>query len=120
VSEAQGRRREARSERSVEQTREPFQQQQRAEAAHLAESFVALQTKDPRADATDTRNQSGTNAEGTDGLLKGLEELLRLLSDTLAAENSGPMDTPSSAFHDLETMETRHSAVREAAAARGQ
>jgi hypothetical protein len=29
-----------------------------------------------------------TNAEGTDGLLKGLEELLRLLSDTLTAESS--------------------------------
>ena len=47
-----------------------------------------------------------------------LEELLRLLSDTLAAESSGSMDTASSAYHDLEAMETRPSAVREAPATR--
>jgi len=63
--------------------------QQRAEAAHLAEGFTALQAEDPESDATNTRNQSGTNDEGTCGLLKGLEELLRLLSDTFAAESSG-------------------------------
>ena len=55
---------------------------------HLAEGFVALQAKDSRTDSTDTRNQPGTNAEGANGLLKGLEELLRILSDTLAAESS--------------------------------
>src|SRR6266478_2668880 len=66
-----------------------LQPQQRAEAAHLAEGFTALQAEDPGSDATNTRNQSGTNDEGTCGILKGLEELLRLLSDTFAAESSG-------------------------------
>ena len=75
-----------------------------------AKGLVALQAENSGTDATDTRNQSGTNAEGTDGLLKGLEELLRLLSDTLAATAPGSMDTPSSAVHDLEAMETREAA----------
>ena len=66
-----------------------LQQQQGTETAHRAEGPVALQAENPGTDATDTRDQSGANAEGTDGLLKGLEELLRLLSDTLAAEGSG-------------------------------
>ena len=95
-----------------------LQQQQGTETAHLAEGFVALQAEDPRADATDARNPSGTNAEGTRGLSTRLEELLRFLSDSLAAENSGSMDTASSAVHDLEALETRPSAVRKAPAAR--
>src|SRR5258707_4990 len=66
-----------------------LQQQQGTEAAHRAESPVALQAENPGTDATDARNQTGTNAEGTDGLLKGLEELLRLLSDTLTAAATG-------------------------------
>ena len=49
-----------------------LQQQQRTEAAHRAEGHVALQAENPGTDATDERNQSGTNAEGTNGLLKGL------------------------------------------------
>jgi hypothetical protein len=49
----------------------------------------------------------------------GLEELLRLLSDTLVAENSGSMDTPSSAVHDLEAMEVRPATVPEATPTRG-
>ena len=93
-----------------------LQQQQGTKAAHCAQGPVALQAENSGTDTTDTRDQSGTNAEGTYGLLKGLEELLRLLSDPFAAENSGPMDTASSAFHDLEAMERRHSAIREAPA----
>jgi RNA-directed DNA polymerase len=79
-----------------------------------AEGSVALQAENPGTDATDARHQSGTNAEGTDGLPKGLEELLRLLSDTLTAAATSSMDTPSSAVHALEAMEARPAAVREA------
>jgi hypothetical protein len=93
-----------------------LQSQQGTEAAHCAKGPAALQAENSGTDATDTRDQSGTDAEGTYGLLKGLEELLRFLSDSLAAENSGSMDTASSAFHDLEAMETWHSAIREAPA----
>jgi len=96
-----------------------FQQQQGTETAYRAEGPVALQAENPGTDATDARNQSGTNAEGTDGLLKGLEELLRLLSDTLTAAATGSMDTPSSAVHDLEAMEARPATVREATPTRG-
>ena len=95
-----------------------LQQQQRTEAAHCAKGPVALQAENSGTDATDARNQSGTNAEGTDGLLKGLEELLRLLSDTLTAAETGSMDTPSFAVHDLEAVETRKAAVREVASPR--
>jgi hypothetical protein len=90
-----------------------LQQQQGTQAAHRAEGLVARQAEDSGADATDTRDQSGTDAEGTCGLLEGLEELLRFLSDFLAAENSGSVDTSSFAVHDLEAMETWHSAIRE-------
>src|SRR5229473_6376443 len=96
-----------------------LQQQQGTEAAHRAEGPVALQAENPGTDATDARNQSGTNAEGTNGLPKGLEELLRLLSDTLTATATGSMDTPSSAVHDLEAMEARPATVREATPTRG-
>jgi len=41
----------------------------RNETAYRAEGLVALQAENWGTDATDTRNQSGTNAEGTDGLL---------------------------------------------------
>lgn len=57
--------------------------------------------------------------EGTCGLLKGLEKILRLLSDTLGAEGSGGMDTPSAAIHALEAVETRQATVREATPTRG-
>src|ERR1700680_1185611 len=77
-----------------------------------------MQAEDSATDATDARDQSRTNAEGTDGLLKGLEELLRLLSNALGAENSRSMDTTSVAIHDLEAMETRNSSVREATSTR--
>ena len=96
-----------------------LQQEQGTEKAHRAEGPVALQAENPGTDATDARNQSGTNAEGTDGLLKGLEELLRLLSDALTAAATGSMDTPSSAVHDLEAMEARPATVREATPTRG-
>jgi hypothetical protein len=66
-----------------------FQQQQGTETAYRAEGPVALQAENPGTDATDARHQSGTNAERTDGLLKGLEGLLRLLSDTLTATATG-------------------------------
>jgi len=89
------------------------------EDMNLAEGFAKLQAENPGTDATDARNQSGTNAEGTDGLLKGLEELLRLLSNTLNAAATGSMDTPSSAVHDLEAMEARPATVREATPTRG-
>src|SRR5436190_1762869 len=49
--------------------------------------------------------------------LKGLEELLRLLSDPFAAQGSGSMDTASAAIHDLEAVETRNNSVREATSA---
>jgi RNA-directed DNA polymerase len=65
----------------AEVLRVQLQQQQRAETAHLAEGFVALQAEDPGTDATDARDQSGADDEGTNRLLKGLEELLRLLSN---------------------------------------
>jgi len=68
---------------------------------------------------TDTRDQSGADDEGTCGLLKGLEELLRFLSDSFAAEGAGSLDTASTAIHDLEAMETRPSAVRKAMSTRG-
>ena len=93
-----------------------LQSQQGTEAAHCAKGPAALQAENSGTDATDTRDQFGTDAEGTYGLLKGLEELLRFLSDFLAAENSGSVDTASFAFHDLEAMETWHSAIREAPA----
>jgi hypothetical protein len=91
-----------------------FSNNKEPKRAHCAEGPVALQAENPGTDATDARNQSGTNAEGTDGLLKGLEELRRLLSDPLTAAATGSMDTPSSAVHDLEAMETWEAAVREA------
>ena len=65
------------------------------------------------------KQQSGADDEGTCGLLTGLEELLRLLSDPFAAEDTGSMDPASSTIHDLEAMETRHNAVREATSPRG-
>ena len=90
-----------------------LQQQQRPEAAHYAKGLVALPAEDSRIGAADTRDQSGADAEGTYGLLKGLEELLRLLSDSFAAEGSGRMDPASLAMHDLETVETWARAVQE-------
>ena len=51
--------------------------------------------------------------EGTDGLLKRLEGLLRLQSDTLTATATRSMDTTSFAVHDLEAMETRFNALPE-------
>ena len=66
-----------------------LQSQQGTQTAHRAEGLVALQAEDPGADATDTRNQPRTDDEGTRRLFTRLEELLRLLSDTLAAESSG-------------------------------
>src|SRR3979490_3234171 len=69
--------------------REKLQPPQGTETAHRAEGPAALQAEDPGTDATDARNQSGTNAEGTDGLFTRLEELLWLLSDTFAAKGSG-------------------------------
>jgi len=62
-------------------------------------------------DATDTRDQSGTNAEGTRGLLKGLEELLQLLSDALDTAKPRLLDTPQVAIDDLEAMEEWSRAV---------
>jgi hypothetical protein len=97
----------------------PKASQQGTETAHRAEGPVALQAENPGTDATDARHPSGTNAEGTDSLLKGLEELLRLLSDTLTAAAAGSMDTPSVAVHDLEAMETRDATVWEATSTRG-
>jgi hypothetical protein len=96
-----------------------LQPQQGTEAAHRAEGPAALQAEDPGADAMDTRNQPGTDDEGTRSLFTGLEELLRLLSDTLAAESSGGMDTASVAIHALEAMETREAAVRAVASTWG-
>src|SRR5260370_23639175 len=78
-----------------------------------------MEAEDPGADATDTRNQPGTDDEGTRHLFTRLEELLRLLSDTLTATATGSMDTPSSAVHDLEAMEARPATVREATPTRG-
>ena len=49
----------------------------------------------------DARNQAGTIL-GLDGLRKGLEELLRLLSDARGPASSGGMDTTSVAIHDLD------------------
>jgi hypothetical protein len=68
----------------------PLQQQQGTQAAYRAKDPVARQAENPGTDATAMRDQSGTDAEGTDGLLKGLEGLLRLLSDSLAARK--PLD----------------------------
>src|ERR1039457_1422155 len=77
----------------AEVPRVQLQQQQRAKTANLTEGPVALQAGNSGTDATDKRDQSGTNDEGTcGGLLKGLEELLRLLSDAFAAKSSGWMD----------------------------
>src|SRR5207245_2437978 len=73
----------------AEVLRVQLQPQPGAETAHRAEGSVALQAENPGTDATDTRDQSGTDDQGTRGLFTGLEGLLRLLSDTLGAENSG-------------------------------
>jgi hypothetical protein len=51
--------------------------------------------------------------------LRGLEELLRLLPDTLTAMATGSMDPPSFAVHDLEAMEARSASVRETTPTRG-
>ena len=72
---------------------------------------IALQAESPGVDATDTRDQSGTNAEGTRGLLKGLEELLQLLSDALDTAKPRLLDTPQVAIDDLEAMEEWSRAV---------
>jgi reverse transcriptase-like protein len=66
-----------------------LQHRRGAQTARCAQGLAALQAEDPGADATDARNQPGTNDEGTRSLLTGLEELLRLLSDTLAAKETG-------------------------------
>ncbi len=79
-----------------------LQREQATETAHRAEGAIAPQAENPGTDATDARNQAGTNAEGTDGLRKGLEELLRLLSDARGPASSGGMDTTSVAIHDLD------------------
>src|SRR5258708_38363844 len=67
----------------------PLQPQQGAKAAHRAEGPAALQAENPGADATDTRNQPRADDEGTRRPFARLEELLRLLSDSLAAKSSG-------------------------------
>ena len=54
-----------------------------------------------RTNATDMRDQSGANAEGTSGLLKGLEELLRFLSAHLRTAKPGLLDPTQVAIHDL-------------------
>jgi hypothetical protein len=88
-----------------------LQPKQGTETAHRAEGPVALQAESPGTDATDTRNQCGADDEGTCGLLKGLEELLWLLSNTLTAAATGSMDPPSVAVHDLEAMEAWYGSV---------
>ncbi len=62
------------------------QQREGAEAAHCAQGPAAMQAEDTGADATDTGNQSGADDERTHQLPAWLEELLRLLPDTLGAE----------------------------------
>ena len=91
-----------------------LQPPQGTETAHRAEGRVALQAENPGTDATDAGNQSGTSAEGTCGLLKGLEELLRLLSDASDTAKPRLLDTPPLAIHDLEAMEAWSSAVQRA------
>jgi len=59
-----------------------LQQQQDDKKAHFAEGLVALQAEDSGTDATDAPDQSGTDDEGSDGLLKGLEELIWIPPDT--------------------------------------
>ena len=78
-----------------------------AEAAHRAQGPAALQAEDTGADATDTGNQSGADDERTRQLLAWLEELLRLLRDTLGAEEAGSMDTAQAAIHDLDALEAQ-------------
>ena len=97
-----------------------LQSPQGTQAAHRAEGPAALQAENPGADATDTRNRPRTDDEGTRRLSTRLEELLRLLSDTLAAESSGGMDTTSVTIHDLEAVETRKAPVRAVAPSRDQ
>jgi Reverse transcriptase (RNA-dependent DNA polymerase) len=121
TAQAQGKRGEERggSTGNTEVPGVQLQQQQGAQATNLAEGFATLQAEDSGTNATDKRDQSRTDDEGACSLLKGLEELLRLLSDPLVAENSGSLDTASSAIHDLEAVETRTTAVREATSTRG-
>ncbi len=88
-----------------------LQQQQGTETAHLAKGPVAQQAENPRTYATDPGDQPGTDDERTCGLLKGLEGILRLLSDTLGATGSRSMDPTPVAVHDLEGVETRAYAV---------
>ena len=66
-----------------------FSNQQGTETAHGAKGLVALQAENSGTDATDARDQLGTGDKGTRSLLTRLEELLRILSDTLVAERSG-------------------------------
>ena len=63
-------------------------------------------------DATDARNQSGTNAEGTDGLPRGWKGYFGF-SQTPSLLQPRSMDTTSFAVHDLEAMETRFNALPE-------
>jgi hypothetical protein len=78
-------------------------------AANFAEGPVVLRAENLGADATDTRGQFGTDAEGTDGLLKGLEGLLRLLSDASDTLSLVPLSSqPQEVLIDRQ----RHSLVR--------
>jgi len=61
----------------------------RSPGGHRPKGTVALQGEDPGIDAEDPRDQFGTDDKRTRGLLKGLEELLQLLSDTHTATSSG-------------------------------
>src|SRR5207237_784728 len=74
-----------------------------------------MEVKGTGTDATDTRDQSGTDDEGTRHLGSRMEELLRLQPDALGAAKARGMDATQVAIRDLEAMEAQQGAVCEAA-----
>src|SRR5436190_6460870 len=70
-----------------------------------------MEVKGTGTDATDTRDQSGTDDEGTRHLGSRMEELLRLQPDALGAAQARGMAATQVAIRDLEAMEAQQGAV---------
>src|ERR1039458_1331137 len=83
-------------------------------AANRRQDPGALQAEGAGAYRTDAGHQYRANDEGLSQLFTRLEKLLRLLRDALGAEGTGSVDTAQAAIRDLEAVETRESAVRQA------
>jgi group II intron reverse transcriptase/maturase len=86
----------------------------RSQTAYLRQGHRAVQAEGPRAYESDAGYWYGANGEGTGQLLAWMAGVLRLLRDALSAGKSGSMDAAKAANRDLEAMETRQGAVRQA------